>query len=67
MMKLLCREPWSFGLSLKRASRASRESSDLGPISTSSAISVGASSVDGGQRFLELSKSVEISTVCFVT
>lgn len=23
--------------------------------------------VDGGQRFLELSKSVEISTVCFVT
>lgn len=43
-MKLLCREPWSSGLCLKRASRASGESSDLGPISTCNAISISASS-----------------------
>lgn len=54
-MKLLCSEPWSSGLFLKKASRASRVSSDLGPVA-----------VDGGLRFLELSKSVKIRIVCLV-
>lgn len=54
-MKLLCRETWSSGLFLRKASKASRKSSDLGSIA-----------MDGGQRFLELSKSVEIGIVCFV-
>lgn len=53
-MKLLCKEPWSSGLFLKKASRAPRESSDLGPIA-----------MDGGQKCLELSKSVEIGICCF--
>lgn len=43
---------WVF---LRKASRASRESSDLGSIG-----------MDCGQRFLELSKSVEIGILYFV-